>query len=156
MRRFIFRIRYIILAILFLAAAIVSGIFMYYYIFNPDVSSNYSILFLTISLISVVITTACIFLYISSKKSEKIKDLDLKLQKWTNISYHVSEAGDEAFNKLPIGIVIYNNYDQIAWANNYAKEVFGDLLEQPLSTISKELDTAVSEGVLDLTLPYRC
>ena len=139
MKKFIIRIRFIILAIVFLIGTIISGYFVYYYLDNPNVSSTYSIVFLSIAIICVIGTSASLFIYISSKKSEKIKDLDLKLQKWTNISYHVSEAGDETFNKLPIGIVIYDNYDQIAWANNYAKQIFGELLDQPISIISVEV-----------------
>ena len=120
MKRFIIRIRFIILSLIFLVGAAISGYFVYYYLDNPDVSSTYSIVFLSIAIICFIGTSASLFIYISSKKSEKIKDLDLKLQKWTNISYHVSEAGDETFNKLPIGIVIYDNYDQIAFITQKA------------------------------------
>ena len=154
MKRFIIRIRFIILSLIFLVGAVISGYFVYYYLDNPDVSSTYSIVFLSIAIICVIGTSASLFIYISSKKSEKIKDLDLKLQKWTNISYHVSEAGDETFNKLPIGIVIYDNYDQIAWANNYAKQIFGELLDQPISIISEKLTDAVNNDTPELTIEY--
>jgi ribosomal protein L9 len=154
MKRFIIRIRFLILAIFFLIGTIISGYFVYYYIDNPNVSSTYSIVFLSIALLCVIGTSTSLFIYISSKKDEKIKDLDLKLQKWTNISYHVSEAGDETFNKLPIGIVIYDNYNQIAWANNYSKERFGDVLDKSVSTISEKLLDAVKNSVPDLTFEY--
>ncbi len=154
MKRFIIRIRFLILAIFFLIGTIISGYFVYYYIDNPNVSSTYSIVFLSIALLCVIGTSTSLFIYISSKKDEKIKDLDLKLQKWTNISYHVSEAGDETFNKLPIGIVIYDNYNQIAWANNYSKERFGDVLDKSVSTISEKLLEAVKNSVPDLTFEY--
>ena len=154
MKKFIIRIRFIILAIVFLIGTIISGYFVYYYLDNPNVSSTYSIVFLSISLLCIVGTSTSLFVYISSKKSEKIKDLDLKLQKWTNISYHVSEAGDETFNKLPIGIVIYDNYSQIAWANNYSKQIFGELLDHPISVISEKIEEAVKKNVTELTFEY--
>lgn len=155
MKRFIIGIRFIILSALFIIGAGVSGYFMYYYISNPDLSSTYSVIFLTISFISVILACVFMFFYINAKKSDKINDLTLKLQKWTNISYHVSEAGDETFNKLPIGIVIYDSYHQIVWANNYAKQVFGvEIIDNQISTISEKLHNAVNEGVLELTFEF--
>ena len=54
----------------------------------------------------------------------KIQDLNVRLKKWTEISYHINKAGDEVFNSLPIGIVIYDNDYMTSWANHYADEIF--------------------------------
>ena len=78
--------------------------------------------------------------YISNNKDKKIKWLENRLEVWNNISYHVKRAGDEAFNELPVGIIIFDDEYEIKWANRYAKSIFQNkLVERPLMAIHNDL-----------------
>ena len=58
------------------------------------------------------------------KKDKKIAWLKNRLEQWTNLSVHVNKAGDEVFSELPIGIIIYDDQNDIKWVNRYSKKIF--------------------------------
>ena len=43
---------------------------------------------------------------------------------WTDLSFYVNKVGDEVFNELPIGVLIYDEDLEVKWNNPYALEVF--------------------------------
>ena len=54
--------------------------------------------------------------------------------------YRVKKGGETAFNKLPIGIIVYNKNKTIQWANAYAKEIFlSELVDVKIENISSDL-----------------
>ena len=72
-----------------------------------------------------LVTEIILIAFLSLNNSKvKIQDLNVRLKKWTEISYHINKAGDEVFNSLPIGILIYDNDYISSWANHYADEIF--------------------------------
>ena len=76
---------------------------------------------------SIVAAVACgVFtvLYIYRNEKSKIRDLEERIEVWNQLSYHVSQAGDEATNNLPVGILVYGEDDKIKWANDYLKQNF--------------------------------
>lgn len=139
MKQFFNRIRSLLIAIIFFAGVVVAGYFAYHYIF-VERTDILAILFASVAFVSFVIATVFVYAFINKKNSVRIKELELRLKKWTNISYHASKAGDEAFNKLPIGIVLYDSQYMIVWANEHAKEIFeSKLIDNSIDTISKDL-----------------
>lgn len=157
MNKLLQKIRIIFFFALFIVATGVFGYFTYYFLMKSD--SDYktllAIMFLIFAIVSLIVAIAFIFLLINSDSKAKIKDLDLRLKKWTNISYHATQAGDEAFNKLPIGIILYDNENVITWANQYAKNIFhSNLIDSQLEGISKELLENVVSGQETMLLKF--
>ena len=102
---------------------------------------------LILLLASLIGAAIIIFLMISSSKNKKIKWLENRLDVWNNISYHVKRAGDEAFNELPVGIMIFDEEYEIKWANRFAKNMFQNkLVERTLQTIHNDLFNQIKEG----------
>ncbi len=122
----------------FITFLISVGIFIYYfYNYTIKIKNLYiligGVVFLALSLIIFVIM-------IYDKKTKKIKLLENRLEVWNNISYHVSQAGDEAFNQLPIGILVYDDLYEIKWANKNIKSIFQSrLVDSSLGEISSEM-----------------
>ncbi|MDE7100930.1 MAG: DHH family phosphoesterase, partial [Anaeroplasmataceae bacterium] len=123
---------------LFAASTVVLGYFTYY--FYDEVVLF--IVFLCLSIVFFGITLVLIMLVLNKKNLEKIIWLENRLNVWNSISHHVSAAGDEAFTKLPIGIIVYDTSMEVKWANDYAKQVFKNNL------INNSLDS-ITEGFID-------
>ncbi|MCR5350262.1 MAG: 50S ribosomal protein L9 [Acholeplasmatales bacterium] len=154
MKRFLAHAKYIIFAILFASGSAVSGYFTYYY-FIEDKRLPVAFTFLGLCILAAVLTTICFSLLLNIKKRKEIKELKTKVNKWTNISYHASKAGDEVFNKLPIGIMLYDNLNQIIWANQHAKNIFhSNLIDLSLDFISKDLVDDVILEKTEMLLKY--
>ena len=74
----------------------------------------------------------------------KIEWLENRLKLWNTISYKVKLAGEKAFNKMPIGIIVYDDKKIIQWANPYAKEIFrSQLVERRISIINNDLHNKI-------------
>lgn len=157
MKRYLLRTRFIFISLIFLAAAVATGYLTYYYldVSTLEYAKLVSLLFVVLTIVLYSASLVFIFIFTSVEKNAKIKDLDLKIKKWTNISYHASEAGDEAFNHLPIGIMLYDTDNQIVWVNNYSKEIFhSNLVDSTIASISTELKDSVLNGERELTFKY--
>lgn len=78
-------------------------------------------------IIIAVVFIAIIILIINYDKQAKIKTLENRLSVWSNLSYYVNKIGDEAFYKLPIGIILYDAETyKITWNNPFAEIIFED------------------------------
>ncbi|AOM81426.1 DHH family phosphoesterase [Salisediminibacterium beveridgei] len=62
----------------------------------------------------------------------------------STLSYRVNKAGEQAFTRLPLGIILYNEEYQIQWANPFMNEL---LKEQLTGTALKELSSEVFKEV---------
>ena len=81
------------------------------------------------------------------KNVEKIHWLENRLNVWNSISHHVSAAGDEAFTKLPIGIIVYDASMEVKWANDYARQIFKDnLINSSLDFITTGFIEELKDG----------
>lgn len=130
--------RRIFISILFLIGCAVCGYFTYFYLQKEQYI--FTILFLCLAIVCLIIAMIFIFLFFNRNNSEKMESLKTRLKLWTNISYHVTQAGDEVFNHLPVGVLIYDDSYEIKWANEYAKKIFNHtLVDASLEVISKEL-----------------
>ena len=143
----------ILLTILFAGITAILGYFTYQNLMDK----NYGVA-ITLFIITVVSFSAALlflFMFLNRNSAEKMSSLETRLKRWTNISYHVSQAGDEAFNKLPIGIALYDETYEIKWANEYAKKIFNNnLIDQTLDIISKELLKNVQDNVSSMKINF--
>lgn len=130
--------RKLIISALFLIMCIICSYFTYHFIINEEYAV--SIVFFVFAVAALVSTMIFIFLFFNRNNHNKMESLKTRLKLWTNISYHVTQAGDEVFNNLPIGVLIYDDSYEIKWANDYSKKVFNhSLVDSSLSVISREL-----------------
>lgn len=83
----------------------------------------------------------------------KIRSLNNRLTAWSNLSYHVKQIGDEAFNELPIGILLYDDSNfTVKWSNPYANKVFGyDIENQTLTQLNQVLFDLINSSVTTQT-----
>ena len=117
---------------------------LFYLLFSTSLSFDLTQIILFCSVIVLLgFGSFCLFLFFETKKTEKIKWLETRLKVWNNISYHVNQAGDEVFNELPVGIIVYDENYEIKWANNYAKSIF----QSHLVDLSVE---SIKLGMIDL------
>ena len=115
------------------------GIYFAYFYLTKD-NNLFAILFFCAAMILLAIGFVFMFLFLNRNNAAKMESLQNRLKLWTDISYHVSQAGDEVFNKLPVGVLIYDDSYEIKWANEYSKKIFDNsLVDEPLEIISKEL-----------------
>ena len=120
-------------------ALLASCIFCYIsgsaFFLEPNIEGNkvYFISMLLLVLFFTISTITILAITIQKDSREKINDLNIRLKKWTEISYHINKAGDEVFNSLPIGILIYDIDYMSSWANQYIDDIFHiKLSENPI------------------------
>lgn len=138
----------LLISFVFLCLSAGAAYLTYYYLNIKDNPGFVpSICFAAITLILFAIFMILVFKFINKKNDSRIKNMEIRLKKWTDISYHATQAGDEAFNKLPIGIVLYDEQFRINWGNEYAKAMFNSNLDDvAIETLSSDL---VSKLLLD-------
>ena len=156
MKQFFNKIKALIFAVIFIGGAGAAGYFTYYYLTDGDDKNFYfEIIFLSLAVLSFIIATIFVYSFINRKNSDTIKMLELRLKKWTNISYHASKAGDEAFNKLPIGIILYDSQYNIIWANEHSKEIFNSkLIDSSIDSISKDFMSDVIRNQPQINMKF--
>lgn len=97
-----------------------------------------------------------IFLLLNQQLRIRNKKLQSRLEAWANISVAVRGAGDEVFNELPIGIIIYNENFEVIWNNNYSLEILDKrtITNNKLADISGELfdviDNKKNKGIIKI------
>lgn len=103
-----------------------------------------------IPLVVFIITLAVIIATtINIKNSAETRVLERRLKMWNSITYKVKKAGETAFNKLPIGIIVVDDDSKIVWSNQCAKTIFMSPLEQETPFYLKNLASTVYEKLED-------
>ncbi len=111
------------------------------------------IILLSAGVISLLISAIFFMLFLYRNNKKKIKWLENRLEVWNGISYHVNQAGDEAFNQLPIGIIVYDEDFEIKWANRFAKSIFqSKLVDLSLNTIRDGIIDTIREKTPSFTV----
>jgi len=116
------------ISFVFLCLSVGAGYLTYYYLKVED-NPILAIVFVSLTVLLFIICMLFGFKFLNKKNDAKIKNMEIRLKKWTDISYHATKAGDEAFNKLPIGIILYDEQYHINWGNDYAKDMFSSNLD---------------------------
>ncbi len=146
--------RRIIISIASLIVSVIVAVFAYISYFK-DSNETAGIVLFFVALTFFLIAAFFLFLFINRNSQRRIEELKNQVKLYTDISYHVSQAGDEAFNKLPVGIIVYDESYEVKWANDYAKTVFkNDLVKSPLEVISSDLVNDVIAGKTSAILNY--
>lgn len=97
---------------------------LFYSLYKFEVDFELTNIWFLLIILSVLSIFFIIVIYAIEKKTNKIKFLESKLEVWNSLSYNVKKAGDEAFNELPIGIILYDKDYEIRWANKYSNDIF--------------------------------
>lgn len=137
---------------------IVAILFFYLFITNKAFDVR-GIVYFSIATAFLIVASVFLTSFFYQKTVNKIKWLESRLDVWNNISYHVKQAGDEVFNELPIGIVVYDDKFEIKWANNYSKSVFQSrLVDLSLDVIKngliEEIKTKKEKLLLNVSDKY--
>lgn len=88
-------------------------------------------------------------------RNRHLSFLENRMRLWNSISYRVKNAGESAFNNLPIGIVVFNKEYNIDWANNYSKDIFmSPLVGRNIKNLDETLSQKLSnqENTFQVTL----
>jgi len=96
-----------------------------------------------------IVLVSSIFFTFSSHLRIRNKKLQNRLEAWANISVAVRGAGDEVFNELPIGILIYNNENEVIWNNNYSLNIFDlkSFNDKNLFDLNEELENIIKRNL---------
>ncbi|MFA5720173.1 MAG: 50S ribosomal protein L9 [Acholeplasmataceae bacterium] len=145
--------RFILLAIALLALAgtIVYGILNKYFVNIGDII--YYLILLTVSVFTIMV----ISIVVNHQRASKIKLLETRLTAWSSLSYHVNKIGDQAFNELPIGIILYDKSSlTVKWNNKFAELVFGiqKLENMRLSDLSESIMELLNDESNAQTLTF--
>lgn len=81
------------------------------------------IYFLVCAILASIAAGVFFVLLFYRKEKNKIRELEERINVWNNLSYHVNQAGDEAVDNLPVGILVHED-GMIRWTNNYLKSIF--------------------------------
>ena len=123
-----------------LFSLIASAASVYFFIHFHESNEIMSLIFLVAAFVMMMISVIFFMIFINRNNAAKIESLNTRLKLWSNVSYHVTQAGDEVFNELPIGVLVYDENYIIKWANEYSKKIFNSsLVELSLSVISETL-----------------
>lgn len=104
------------------------------------------IAFIVILVTWLILSVVFFYLFTSGQKRRN-KKLKERLKMWTDLSFYVNKAGDEVFNELPIGVLIYDSELEVKWSNPYALEIFDTkkIVDTDISELSKELATLIED-----------
>jgi len=115
MKRWIF---FVITAIL-----IIVSFFLYQPYFA--IESSREIFALIVIFFALVSLFVGLYITLNQRNHQKISTLQNRLSMWSKLSYHISQAGDEIFNELPIGMIAVDEQMEIKWSNPHAQTIFG-------------------------------
>ncbi|HLR64436.1 MAG TPA: DHH family phosphoesterase [Pseudogracilibacillus sp.] len=104
-------------------------------ILTTIVLSFYNI-YIGISLFLVIVITGYFIIPLMNKWQTEL------YKSYENITYQVQDAGNELFYNLPVGIIIYNENNEINWMNPYMHSLHekGDhLIGKPLYQLNEQL-----------------
>lgn len=143
-----------ILRVLLVLAIILSACGTVY--FMPNIILRENIIVLVLVIILVASLSLLIALFVNAKQSKTTSILRNRLSMWNSISYRVKRAGESAFNRLEIGIIITNDKWKILWTNDKAREILDDrLVNRELVNVCKELYTGLMENTGDFKVNIR-
>ncbi|WP_162146876.1 50S ribosomal protein L9 [Acholeplasma granularum] len=106
-----------------------------------DHISNISIITFAALLFATFLALLSIILAITNSYKRYINNLQNRLARWSKLSPRVNQVGDDAFNELPIGILVFDeNLKEVKWVNNYAKVIFEErIVDRPIGEVSSAL-----------------
>ncbi len=113
--------RWIFLAL----AAVFAGVGIILYLPYLGFESSRELIAFIVIFFANVLLFVGMFILLNQRSHQKISTLQNRLQMWSKLSYHISQAGDEIFNELPIGMIAVDENFEIKWTNPHAQTIFG-------------------------------
>lgn len=103
-------------------------------------------------LFTLVVAIALFNLYFQTfffdKKNQKILWLSKKLKDTQDIVARKDIAEKKVIAEMPMGIVLYDEFFTVKWANNFAKDIFDNVLvKRKIETLSTEIFENLSKNV---------
>lgn len=126
----------LIISLIALAVSVV--LICSYYYFNNQLYLIY------IAGVSFAFSCVMFTLYLFRNTTSKIKELKSQINVYNEQSIHITEAGDEAVNELPVSIITYDENKNVFFGNPEAKKVFSastksNFIHNNLENINKVL-----------------
>ena len=86
-------------------------------------------------------------IFFFNKKNQKIVWLSRKLKDTKDIVARKDIAEKRVISEMPMGIVLYDEFFVVRWANNFAKDIFDNvLIKRNLETLSTEIFDNLSQN----------
>lgn len=127
---------------------IVSAYFSVSTILNLEIKDNLLYIPIGVFIVSLALLIATVF---NIRNSVETRRLQNRLKMWNSITYKVKKAGETAFNKLPIGIIVLDSDSKIVWSNANAKTIFMSPLEKIyLKDLSSPLYATLEDALSDV------
>ncbi|MBN3490857.1 50S ribosomal protein L9 [Acholeplasma equirhinis] len=104
-----------------------------------------------LAFVSAIIFNVASLILSRIKYKNQITNLQNRLARWSKLSPRVNQIGDDAFQGLPIGIIVLDEeLTEVKWVNNFAKEIFGTkLIDKNLGEINTALEDYIKSGSQD-------
>lgn len=91
-------------------------------------------------MLSIVLFNIYFQIFFFNRKNQKISWLSQKLADTQDIVERKDIAEKKVIAEMPMGIVLYDEFFVVRWANNFAKDIFENVLvKRNLETLSKEI-----------------
>lgn len=144
--------RQLIFLIILIIILAVSMVFSVQTIIELSTVEDFGYIPIVLFIISLAVLISNLF---SIRNTKETRVLNRRLKMWNSITYKVKKAGETAFNKLPIGIVVIDDDTKIVWSNQTAKTIFMSPLEQEtpfyLKNLSSNVYDKLETGLADLS-----
>jgi len=115
-------------------------------VIKPELGNTYFWFF--IILISVVLISHIMQYLITKNKRSRISNLENKIRELNSTSKYRANSEDIALNYLPVGIILYDDSNNVVYANSQAKEYFSNVLVgRSLEFISSDLSDSISRRI---------
>lgn len=112
-------------------------------------------IYLSFAIVFLVLMVGFIVYVIISKLRKEIKLMKKQIEVWGKTTYHISAAGDKAFQQLPLGIIVYDETYTIKWVNDFARNSFNvQLNEASLNIISTDLVTLCNSTDTEILITF--
>ncbi|MCK4551466.1 MAG: 50S ribosomal protein L9 [Tenericutes bacterium] len=133
-----FKTQLIIISCTYIALVIIGIIFLlpisdkdYFWFFN---------ILVFLALASIIIQY-----FVSKNKNMRISDLENRIREINKTSKHKLNSEDIALNYLPVGIILYDESNEIVYANSQAKDFFSNVLVgRNIQVINKNLSENIN------------
>ena len=136
----------VVILIIVILVSLIAIILLPSALFEVNLPEDWVQLLIYIPIITLLLSLSILIAHpMNRRHQKKISALENRLSMWNTISYRVKKAGETAFNRLPIGIIVIDNDYKVVWANNHARNIFMAPLQ---NTNLRELNLPVYDQMI--------
>jgi len=136
-----------------LSIVLMIGSLVFYFVSTNFTFSTMDTIALVLLFVAFALLMLSILVVITHHQQQRINNLQNRLEAWTQLSYHVSQVGDELFNELPVGVLVMGEDETVKWANNFAIGVFGvNTIGKSIQDISSDMASNIRGGESEFTI----